>query len=127
MSPLVGEIVQRPPEYSALKIEGRRAYDLARAGRAVELAPRRVRIDRIDVLHYEWPRLELEVQCQGTTSAQSRDTGRGAGCGGLVEILVRTRIGPFTIDDAVDPRALTAESLPASCDQPSRPSPTCRG
>jgi tRNA pseudouridine55 synthase len=114
VSPLVGEVVQRPPEYSALKIGGRRAYDLARAGRPVEPAPRRVRIDRIDVLHYEWPRLELEVDCGGGTYIRSiaRDIGEALGCGGLVETLVRTRIGSFAIDQAVDPRALSAESLP---------------
>ena len=95
---------QMPPDYSALKVRGRRAYDLARAGQAVELAPRRVRIDRIAVLRYDWPRLELEIDCGGGTYIRSiaRDIGEALGCGGLVEILVRTRIGPFTLDGAVD-------------------------
>jgi tRNA pseudouridine55 synthase len=114
VSPLVGAVDQRPPNYSALKIRGRRAYDLARAGRTLDLAPRRVHIHRIDVLHYDWPRLELEIDCGGGTyiRAIARDVGETLGCGGLVETLVRTRIGPFTIDQAVDPRELSAESLP---------------
>src|SRR5438445_11555994 len=105
---------QMPPDYSALKVGGRRAYDLARAGRPVELAPRRVRIDRIDVLHYDWPRLELAIDCGSGTYIRSiaRDVGEALGCGGLVETLIRTRIGPFTIEQALDLRELSAESLP---------------
>jgi tRNA pseudouridine55 synthase len=112
---LVGEVDQIPPDYSALKVGGRRAYDLARAGRSVELAPRRVRIDGIEVLRYEWPRLELEVDCGSGTYIRSiaRDVGEALGCGGLVEVLVRTRIGPFALEDAVDLADLSAESLPA--------------
>ena len=73
----LGEVVQKPPDYSALKIKGRRAYDLARAGQVVELAPRLVRIDRIAVLRYEWPRLELEIDCGSGTYIRSiaRDVG----------------------------------------------------
>ncbi len=111
--PQLGEIDQMPPEYSALKIGGRRAYDLARAGQSVELAPRRVRIDRLRVVRYEWPRLELEVDCGSGTYIRSiaRDVGEALGCGGLVEILVRTRIGAFTIEDAVDLDRLSPESI----------------
>src|SRR4051812_45826081 len=57
----VGTILQRPPAYSALKLGGKRAYDLARAGQEVDLAPRPVEIGRIDILGYAWPRLELEI------------------------------------------------------------------
>jgi tRNA pseudouridine55 synthase len=115
VAPLVGEVDQVPPDYSALKVGGRRAYDLARAGRSVELAPRRVRIDRIEVLRFEWPRLELAVDCGSGTYIRSiaRDVGEALGCGGLVEVLVRTRIGPFALEDAVDLADLSAESLPA--------------
>jgi tRNA pseudouridine55 synthase len=115
VAPLVGEVDQVPPDFSALKVGGRRAYDLARAGRPVDLAPRRVRIDRIAVVRYEWPRLELEVDCGSGTYIRSiaRDIGEALGCGGLVEVLLRTRIGPFTLDQAVDPAGLSADSLPA--------------
>ncbi len=110
----VGTIAQIPPQYSALKVEGRRAYDMARAGHAVELAPRDVLISRIDVLSYIWPRLDLEIGCGSGTYIRSiaRDLGEALGCGGLVEVLTRTRIGPFTLDDALDPLELTAESIP---------------
>jgi tRNA pseudouridine55 synthase len=113
LQPLTGEVDQRPPAYSALKIQGRRAYDLARAGRALELAPRRVRIDRIDVLQYDWPSLELEIDCGGGTYVRSiaRDVGETLGCGGFVQTLVRTRTGPFTLADAIEPALLSSESI----------------
>src|SRR3954452_6512811 len=58
-----GEVEQVPPAYSAARVEGRRAHLLARRGHEVALAPRRVRIDRIDVRDYRWPELELDVFC----------------------------------------------------------------
>jgi tRNA pseudouridine55 synthase len=110
----VGTIAQRPPAFSALKVAGRRAYDLARAGENVDLALRPVRIDRIDLLGYAWPRLELEIECGSGTYIRSiaRDLGEALGCGGLVEVLVRTRIGPFLQADALDPLTLSCETIP---------------
>jgi len=115
LAPLVGDVMQKPPGYSALKVKGRRAYDLARAGAAPDLAPRPVRIDALTVLSYDWPRLELEVRCGAGTYIRSiaRDVGAALGCGGLVDVLVRTRIGPFTLETAVDPTGLTAASIAA--------------
>jgi len=112
----VGEILQRPPEYSALKIKGQRAYDLARAGRVVDLEPRLVRIDRADLVSYRWPHLELEIACGGGTYIRSiaRDVGEALTCGGLVATLVRTRIGPFALDSSADPTTLTSSSLAAN-------------
>jgi tRNA pseudouridine55 synthase len=112
----VGEILQLPPEYSALKIKGQRAYDLARAGRVVDLEPRLVRIDRVDLVRYNWPMLELEIACGGGTYIRSiaRDVGEALACGGLVASLVRTRIGPFVLDSSADPTTLTSSSLAAS-------------
>jgi tRNA pseudouridine55 synthase len=109
----VGTIEQRPPEFSALRVQGRRAYDLARAGRPVELAPRPVTIHRIDLIRYDWPRLELEILCGSGTYIRSiaRDAGEALGCGGLVEVLVRTRIGPFRRDEAIDPDTLSAATI----------------
>ena len=113
LAPLVGEVDQVPPAYSALKLGGRRAYDLARGGQVVELVARRVRIDRIEVTRYEWPRLELAIDCGSGTYIRSiaRDVGEALGCGGLVEVLVRTRIGPFRLEEAVTWDGLTAESV----------------
>lgn len=109
----VGTLLQQPPNVSALKIEGRRAYDLARKGETVDLAPRPVRIDRVECLAYEWPILSVEVDCGSGTYIRSiaRDVGQALGCGGLIEQLERTRIGPFRIEDAVDPRSITRESI----------------
>lgn len=108
-----GLIEQMPPAFSALKVNGVRAYTLARKGEAVALAPRTVRIDHITVLRYEWPRVELEVECGGGTYIRSiaRDLGETIGCGGLVEVLVRSRIGPFTIESAIAAEELTADTI----------------
>jgi tRNA pseudouridine55 synthase len=110
----VGTIAQVPPQFSALKVAGRRAYDEARAGREVELAAREVTIGRIELLGFAWPRLEVEVECGGGTYIRSiaRDVGEALGCGGLIEVLVRTRIGPFRVEEAIDPRGLTPEAIP---------------
>ncbi|WZO95870.1 tRNA pseudouridine(55) synthase TruB [Isosphaeraceae bacterium EP7] len=109
----VGVIQQIPPQFSALKREGKRAYDLARAGVVVDLAARAVTITRVEILSYEWPRLTLEVDCGSGTYIRSiaRDIGEMLGCGGMVEVLIRTKIGPFTVEDAVDPDTLDAENL----------------
>jgi tRNA pseudouridine55 synthase len=109
----VGTIEQQPPDFSALKVKGERAYDLARAGQVVELAPRRVTIDRIDLLGYDWPRLELEIACGSGTYIRSiaRDLGDVLGCGGLVEVLVRTRIGPFHQAEAIGLETLSAATI----------------
>jgi tRNA pseudouridine55 synthase len=109
----IGAITQRPPEYSALKVNGRRAYDLARAGRAIELRARIVRIDRIELLCYRWPYLELEIECGAGTYIRSiaRDLGEALGCGGLVFELVRTRIGPFSTDSSLHCARLTEDAL----------------
>jgi tRNA pseudouridine55 synthase len=100
---LVGEIEQVPPGYSAAKVAGRRAYDLARQGKEVVLASRRVCVHGIDVLAYEYPHLDLEIRCGKGTYVRSlaRDLGDRLGCGALVQTLRRLRVGPFTVDDAM--------------------------
>jgi tRNA pseudouridine55 synthase len=99
----LGEIEQIPPSYSAANIAGKRAYALARKGRQVELAPRQVRIDAINLLAYQYPLLELEVHCGKGTYIRSlaRDLGEVLGCGALVQTLRRTRVGPFTIESGM--------------------------
>ncbi len=115
LSKLVGRVVQTPPDYSAVKIKGRRAYDLARAGQSVDIAPRLVQIDRIEAIGYSWPHLELEIDCSKGTYIRSiaRDLGEALGCGGLVEALDRTRIGQFTKEQASDPRELSRANIAA--------------
>jgi tRNA pseudouridine55 synthase len=116
----MGQIEQVPPAYSAAKFGGRRSYDLARRGTSTRLTPRRVRIDRIDVERYEYPRLRLTIGCgKGTyIRALARDLGERLGCGGFVDGLRRIAVGPFTTTDAVslevDAEAAVARLLPPS-------------
>jgi tRNA pseudouridine55 synthase len=102
LSGFVGAIEQTPPAYSAAKVAGRRAYDLARQGQEAGLKPRMVQIYGIDVIQYDYPSLKLEVRCGKGTYIRSlaRDLGERLGCGALVQTLRRTRVGPFTVDGA---------------------------
>jgi tRNA pseudouridine55 synthase len=93
----VGTVDQVPPAFSALKVSGKRAHSLARQGNEVQLAPRPVRIDAIRLTGYDWPFLDVEVDCGKGTYIRSiaRDVGTQLSCGGMVQTLRRTRIGPF--------------------------------
>lgn len=100
----VGEISQVPPRYSAIKVEGNRAYDLARDGEEVVLAPRTVVIDALRLVDMpDAATSVLEAECgKGTyVRAIARDMGRALGCFGHVVALRRTRVGPFSEADAV--------------------------
>lgn len=99
----VGEVQQAPPPFSAVKVGGEPAYRLARRGRGVRPAPRTVRIGRIQVLAFEPPLVEIEVECGRGTYIRSlaHDLGQVLGCGAHLGTLVRTRIGPFGIDDSL--------------------------
>jgi tRNA pseudouridine55 synthase len=99
----VGAIEQVPPAYSAAKLTGRRAYDLARKGESVKLAARTVQVYSIDLLRYEFPLLEVEVRCGKGTYIRSlaRDLGERLGCGGYIRSLRRTRVGCFDVADAL--------------------------
>jgi tRNA pseudouridine55 synthase len=103
LSRFVGTIGQVPPAVSALKVDGRRAHDLARKGADVKLAARPVRVDAIRVTGYEWPYLDVEVDCGKGTYIRSiaRDLGAALGCGGLVQTLRRTRVGGYLAEDAI--------------------------
>jgi tRNA pseudouridine55 synthase len=107
----VGTILQRPPVYSALKTGGRRACDLARKGKPVDLPPRPVRVDAIQITDYRWPTLDLIIDCgRGTyIRAIARDLGRDLGVGGYLSTLRRLRVGPFAIEQAVDLDRLAAD------------------
>lgn len=107
----LGPISQRPPAYSAKKVAGRRAYDLARSGREVELEPTIVEIHRLEVASYDYPQLALEVECGSGTYIRSlgRDLARALGTDAVMSALVRTAIGPFTLETAVPMDSLTAE------------------
>lgn len=106
---LTGGIAQRPPAYSAVKIAGRRAYELARHGRRVEPAPRAVEVYRLEILAYQYPELRLAIQCGAGTyvRALGRDLAAKVGTQAVMSALMRTEIGPFGLDRAVDPRLLS--------------------
>jgi tRNA pseudouridine55 synthase len=98
-----GSIEQIPPRFSAIKIKGERAYDLARDGEAPDLSARPVQIDRLEVVAHDRDRSILEADCgKGTyVRALARDLGRALGCLGHVAALRRTRVGPFAEENAV--------------------------
>ncbi len=116
-----GPIEQRPSDYSALKIGGRRACDLLRAGRAVELPPRPVTIYRLEVLEYRYPDLRLLVECSRGTyiRALGRDVAAALGTAAVMTALRRLRIGRFAIEAACDPADLSREKIAANI-RPSR-------
>jgi tRNA pseudouridine55 synthase len=99
----VGRIEQVPPAYSALKVGGVRAHELARGGKAVALAARPVDVYAVRLIGYEWPHLDLEIDCGKGTYVRSiaRDLGARLGCGALVQTLRRTRVGPFTAEQGI--------------------------
>lgn len=102
MERFLGEILQMPPKYSALKIGGRRASDIVRSGGEVELKPRKVRIYSFDVIKYDWPLVDFRVKCGSGTYIRSLvyDLGSELGCGGYVVELRRTKIDDFSVSDA---------------------------
>lgn len=102
---LTGTIRQVPPSHSAVHVEGRRAYKLARQGKRVDLPARQVTIHAIDVLEYEYPRLVLDVACGSGTyiRALARDMGAGLGVGAYCSKLTRTAVGKFELPAAVAP------------------------
>lgn len=107
----VGDIQQRPPAHSAIMVGGRRAYDLARSGEEFELAARTVSIYRLEVMRYEYPELEMAIECGSGTYVRSlgRDLAAALGTAGVMSALVRTAIGQFRVEDAVRLDGLTTE------------------
>ncbi len=99
---MVGEVDQVPPAFSAIHVRGKRAYALARRGEAVTLGARRVRIDGVEVLGYEWPTVTIRVTCGRGTYIRSvgRDLGRTLGTGGHLASLRRTAVGPYRVEGA---------------------------
>lgn len=108
LASFVGRQEQRPPDYSAVQVAGRRAYAMARAGEAVELPSRTVELTALDVLEWdatdpERPIAIVDVRCSAGTyvRAIARDLGAKLGCGAYLGGLVRTASGPFTLDGAL--------------------------
>jgi tRNA pseudouridine55 synthase len=108
-----GTIQQRPPAYSAVKVAGRRAYQLARRGADVELAPRSIIVHRLHILRYSYPELQLQIECSSGTyvRALGRDLAAELGTTAVMSALVRTSVGVYRLKDAVSLCELTAESI----------------
>lgn len=127
LADLTGHIQQTPPAYSAIKINGQRAYKLARKGEEVQIKPRTVRVDEMRLVDYNWPHLNLVVTCGKGTYIRSlaRQIGAALGTGGYLTALRRTAVGDYTIDKAVTlddlPRPLLQEHLLPVPDFPKPP------
>jgi tRNA pseudouridine55 synthase len=104
----VGEIMQVPPIYSAIKMGGKKAYDMARQGKDVVMEPRKVVIHSIEVVSFEWPDLVIKVHCGKGVYIRSlaRDIGEALGVGGYMAELERTRVGEFTLGNSLTIEAL---------------------
>ena len=98
-----GSIEQSPPRYSALKYQGKRHYELARAGIHVATKPRRVHIIAIELIDYKLPLVTIKVECSKGTYIRSlaHDLGQTLGCGAYLKNLTRLQCGPFVIEDAL--------------------------
>jgi tRNA pseudouridine55 synthase len=112
-----GEGLQRPPAYSAVKVDGRRAYAMARGGDAPDIPARPIIVHEISVRSYAWPMVTVDIRCGKGFYVRSfaRDLGLALGTGGTCRSIQRTAIGPFTIDEAIGldalPATLGAEDL----------------
>lgn len=111
--PFRGRIEQVPPAFSAVRVEGQRAYKLARRGDEVVLQPKTVEVHRLEVVRFEPPELTLDIECGSGTYIRSigRDLGERLGCGAVMSALSRTRIGPFERSQAIPLDQLKAETL----------------
>ena len=99
----VGEYAQVPPMYSALKVNGKKLYELAREGKTVERKARNVTIFSIDILEMDLPRVRMSVHCSKGTYIRTlcHDIGQKLGCGGCMEQLLRTKVGVFELQDTL--------------------------
>lgn len=109
----LGKIQQRPPAYSALKVDGQRAYALARRGTTVELTPREIEVHSLELVEFTYPTLRLRIVCGSGTYVRSlgRDLARTLGTEAVMSVLRREAIGPFLVGEAIDPRTLSRESI----------------
>jgi tRNA pseudouridine55 synthase len=99
----IGDIKQVPPAFSAINVGGKKSYDLARAGKAVNLGLRDVTIHAIQLISYTWPEMIIKIPCGSGVYIRSfaRDIGEKLGVGGYMSALERTRVGDFRIEDSL--------------------------
>ena len=103
----LGEVLQKPPLYSAIKKEGRRLYEYARKGESVEIPSRKVTIRDFELTRIDLPEADFRVVCSKGTYIRSLadDFGRAAGSGAYLSALKRTKIGPYNVNKAMSPSA----------------------
>lgn len=103
VSSFAGEYEQLPPMYSALKVNGKKLYELAREGKVVERKTRKVKIHEIEILKLSLPRVRIRVSCSKGTYIRTlcHDIGEALGCGGCMESLIRTRVGRFPMEESM--------------------------
>lgn len=120
MPAYTGVIMQTPPQFSAIKIAGERAYDLARSGETVDIPAREVEIGRFDLIERDDDKAVFEIECGKGTYVRSlaRDMGRDLGCYGHIATLRRTEVDPFTAEDFVTIEELEAARPPQGEDDP---------
>lgn len=99
-----GEIAQIPPMYSAIKVDGKKLYELARAGKEIERKPREITIFSLDLLEFTGETAKIRVHCSKGTYIRTlcHDIGAALGCGGCMEALRRTAAGEYTLADSVE-------------------------
>ncbi len=104
----IGEIEQTPPPFSAVKVQGRKAYEMARQGEEVELAPRKITVHHLEILEWAPPEVVIDVHCSSGTYVRSlaNDLGTTLGCGAYLVGLRRTKSGRFSLRDATPLRKL---------------------
>jgi tRNA pseudouridine55 synthase len=107
--PFIGVISQLPPQHSAIKIGGKRAYSFARAGNEIELQPRNVEVKAFEITHIALPEVSFRIICSKGTYIRSiaRDFGNHLGVGAYLGALCRTRIGTFRLEDALTVEQVT--------------------
>lgn len=117
--PFTGEIMQVPPAHSAIKVDGKRVYELARQGKEVKLEPRKLFIKEFSITKIEMPVVYFKVVCSTGTYIRSlaNDYGEAVGCGAYLSSLRRTRIGEFIVDDALTIPVFEEEIKKSKADQ----------
>jgi tRNA pseudouridine55 synthase len=109
--PFTGNILQIPPAHSAIKMDGKRVYELARMGQEVKMQPRPVNIAVFEITRIALPQVDFRVVCSTGTYIRSlaNDYGAALGCGGYLSALCRTRIGTFHLDGAKEPQQIASD------------------